>query len=208
MSSLDKIQFIVVGLKKEILDDLQKSFQDLPNFEFRRTNILQVTQADCIVSPANSYGLMDGGVDGPINYGLNYIDARIVRPYIQKYFYGEQPVGTCVIFETGQNNYRYLAHTPTMRIPTDVSNTQNPYLAFRALLRELLNHNKKYNNIKTVLMTGFCTGAGNFSADKAGKQMRIAYNMTDKAPSCSWDSALTTEDKLTKINWCDESIKN
>jgi len=58
---LDKIQFIVVGLKKEILADLQSSFSDLPNFEFKRTNILQVKTADCIVSPANSYGLMDGG---------------------------------------------------------------------------------------------------------------------------------------------------
>lgn len=83
-----------------------------------------------------------GGGDGPINYGLNYIDSRLVRPYIQKHFYGEQPVGTCVLFETGMYNYKYLAHTPTMRIPRDVSDSNNPYLAFRALLREILNHNK------------------------------------------------------------------
>jgi O-acetyl-ADP-ribose deacetylase (regulator of RNase III) len=201
MTSLDKIQFIVVGLKKEILANLQKSFQDLPNFEFRRTNILQVTNADCIVSPGNSYGLMDGGVDGPINQGLNYIAERIVRPYIQKVYYGEQPVGTCVLFETGQQNYKYLAHTPTMRIPTDVTETQNPYLGFRALLRVILNHNKHNNDIKTVLMTGFCTGAGDFPADVAGTQMRLAYDTTFESLTCSWENALTIDAEMTKTKW-------
>lgn len=199
MSELKDLNFIVVGLKKDILDGLKQSFSDLPNFEFRRTNILQVTQADCIVSPANSFGMMDGGVDGPINYALNYIDKRMVRPYIQKWFHGEQPVGTCVIFPTGQTNYRYLAHTPTMVIPKDVTETRNPYHAFRALLREIINHNRRHNDIKKILMTGFCTGAGGFSPILAGKQMRVAYDLTEKAMKCSWESAFQTEDLLARV---------
>jgi len=49
-------------------------------------------------------------------------------------------------------------------------------------------------------MTGFCTGAGNFPANQAGKQMRVAYDMTDKALKCTWENALTVETLLTNIS--------
>ena len=48
----------------------------------------------CVVSPANSFGLMDGSYDLVLTewYG-NQLQER-VQEYIIKNFYGEQPVGT------------------------------------------------------------------------------------------------------------------
>jgi O-acetyl-ADP-ribose deacetylase (regulator of RNase III) len=124
---LNSIKFNFVALKQETVDAFESVFADLSNVNVNRMNILQAGGADCIVSPANSFGMMDGGVDGPINYTLDNIDTRLVRPTIQKYFYGEQPVGTCVLFSTGNPKYKYLAHTPTMRRPLDVQNTHIAY---------------------------------------------------------------------------------
>jgi hypothetical protein len=71
-------------INNENLDALKKVFGDLPNFSFMGNQINSV-QADCIVSPANSYGLMDGGVDRSINYSLNYISEK-VQTLIESYY--------------------------------------------------------------------------------------------------------------------------
>lgn len=187
----DKLQFYIVDLNQSTVDAFKTAFGDLTNVSVERTNILS-RAADCIVSPANSKGLMDGGVDGPINYALEHIDTRVVRPRIVKEYFGEQPVGTCMLIATGVARYPILAHTPTMRIPTDVSKTENAYTAMRALLREVCLYNErallaKRTTIKSVLLTPFCTGAGSMSATTAAKQMRLAYDTTLKPTECTWD---------------------
>lgn len=184
------------------LEALRKAFGNLQYFDFMQNNINSV-QADCIVSPANSYGLMDGGVDRSINYSLNYISEKIQK-FIQFKYNGEQPVGTCMIIPVEQSHmttakYKYLAHTPTMRVPKDVSNTENAYLAFRALLTELFNHNRQYNDINTVVMTSFCCGAGIMTPYQAAKQMRFAYDMVTNNTPCTWEMANQIEKTLQSI---------
>lgn len=97
-----------------------------------------------------------------------------------------------MLVATGVARYPILAHTPTMRIPTDVSETENAYTAMRALLREVCLYNErallaKRTMIKSVLLTPFCTGAGSMSPTTAAKQMRLAYDTTLKPTECTWD---------------------
>jgi O-acetyl-ADP-ribose deacetylase (regulator of RNase III) len=187
--SLSKIEFTIVGLQQDGIDSLKYEFNDLPNFTFYRKNILQIVKSDCIVSPGNSYGIMDGGVDADINYALDFIDVKVVRPYIQDIYHGEQPVGTCEIFKTGDVSYKYLAHTPTMRVPSNVVETINAYIAMRALLSTVLNHNKIHKDIHSVLMTGFCCGHGKYDYKRSAKEMRLAYDMVNKSEKCDWTNA-------------------
>jgi O-acetyl-ADP-ribose deacetylase (regulator of RNase III) len=194
---------IFCDINKENLDALRTTFGKLPNFEFVQNNINSI-QADCVVSPANSYGLMDGGVDRIINYSLNFISEK-VKDIIQFRYKGEQPVGTCIIIpiEQGQmivGKYKYLAHTPTMRVPKDVSNTDNAYIAFRALLTELIDHNCKYKDINTVVMTSFCCGAGKMSSLQSAKQMRFAYDCVIGNTQCNWNTANNIDKMLDLIN--------
>ena len=67
-----------------------------------------------MVSAANSFGLMDGGVDLAITrfFGeplMQRIQTRILEEYL-----GEQPVGTSLIVETGHPAHPFVAHTPTL----------------------------------------------------------------------------------------------
>lgn len=194
---LNKITFYFTDLNKDVINVYSKVFEDLPNFIFKRANITS-QKGDVIVSPANSYGQMDGGVDRAINYSLDYI-SEDVQKLINELYYGEQPVGTCLLIPTFKTNYHYLAHTPTMRIPQDVNNTLNAYYAFRSLLIEILNHNKKCNDIKSIVITSFCCGAGKMDKLKSAKQMRLAYDLVNKNLECSWMNSNTVEQLLEKL---------
>jgi O-acetyl-ADP-ribose deacetylase (regulator of RNase III) len=64
-----------------------------------------------------------------------------------------------------------------MRIPSNIQNTVNVYLAFRAALIAVLEHNKtSKQQIKSVLCPGLGTGVGGLEPEIAAKQMRFAYD--------------------------------
>jgi len=201
---LSNIDFHFVDMNKEVVQTFTSVFSDCPNITVRRGNILS-QKADCIVSPANSFACMDGGVDKAINYTLNYI-SKEVKEWIDNVYFGEQPVGTCLLIpirEENYNGYRFLAHTPTMRVPKDVSNSENAYCAFRALLTRLVHHNRSKKNenqqIKSVVLTSFCAGAGMMDKLVAAKQMRLAYDLIQNPIKANWENANKIEKKLMTL---------
>jgi O-acetyl-ADP-ribose deacetylase (regulator of RNase III) len=158
---------------------------------------------DCVVSPANSFGLMDGGVDEAITmyFGQQMMDR--VQTRIKSRFAGEQPVGTSTVVmgtepstEEVRNTDKkqYVAHTPTMMIPMDIGKTTNVYMAMKAMLLEVEKHNSSYptGQIKTVVCPGLGTGAGRVSFDSASKQMLNAYNNVYNPPEVlDWEFAVS-----------------
>lgn len=68
---------------------------------------------DAVVSPANAYGLMDGGYDGALTKYFGKELQLMVQKKIIQQFYGEQPVGTSISFKIPRRNV-LLIHTPTM----------------------------------------------------------------------------------------------
>ena len=106
----------------------KKQFVSEPSVEIIDGDILKQA-ASAIVSPANSFGYMDGGLD--LKYSQHFgweLEAR-VRDELEKNYYGELPVGNAIIVETKNPTIPYLISAPTMRVPSDVSNTVNAYLA-------------------------------------------------------------------------------
>jgi O-acetyl-ADP-ribose deacetylase (regulator of RNase III) len=64
-----------------------------------------------------------------------------------------------------------------MRIPRDVSDTLNAYLAFRAALRAVLAHNESDQpRIDTVLCPGLGTAVGRMPVERCARQMRAAWD--------------------------------
>ncbi len=56
-----------------------------------------------MVSAANSFGLMDGGVDAAITtFFGSQLQARVQNHILREYL-GEQPVGSAFVIETGHN---------------------------------------------------------------------------------------------------------
>ena len=133
--------------------------------------------ADAIVSPANSFGYMDGGLDLAIREQLGYgIQVRVQSAIVAKH-HSELPIGAAEIVETGDSRWKYLIAAPTMRVPENVENTLNAYLAFRAILLAAENLNKAAGRriIDSMVCSGLGTGIGGMSPAKCAGQMFLAY---------------------------------
>src|SRR5438874_561559 len=98
--------------------------------------------ADAIVSPANSFGIMDGGLDLAIRDELGFSVERKLQEVIVEQHHGELPVGCAEIIETDDSRWKYMIAAPTMRVPEPIPFTINAYLAFRAILVAIENFNK------------------------------------------------------------------
>lgn len=122
------------------------------------------TFAKTYVSPANSFGWMDGGIDRL--YARRWPGlAATLQDAIRQLPGGELPVGEAIVVETGENGKKLIA-SPTMRTPSYVSGTQNAYLAFRAVLRL---------EIDNFVCPGLCTGVGGMDPYESARQIRQAY---------------------------------
>lgn len=177
------MKIIFIDLNKECVNALKSAFANIESVEVIRGNITQPPVKGknvVVVTAGNSFGEMNGGIDGAINTYLSNAERYIqedVKELISQIYFGEQPVGTCLLLRSLNPEIGFLAHAPTMRVPKDVSSQINAYLAFRAVLTTIIRYNtKNNNNIQTVLCPTFCTGAGCVDPINAAKQIRIAYD--------------------------------
>ncbi|KAL9080420.1 MAG: hypothetical protein Q9157_000805 [Trypethelium eluteriae] len=156
---------------------------------------------DCVVSPANSYGLLDGGFDDAISRAFSPIDnyyalTRHVQTELYKQHRGFAPPGTCTLVSipkeyadqsrTGDRwGCRWLALCPTMRVPENAGwNREVVYECVWSLLCAIDRHNRSAkasgnagpgeSGISSVLMTPLATGVGRISAKKWANQAVLA----------------------------------
>jgi O-acetyl-ADP-ribose deacetylase (regulator of RNase III) len=155
----------------------QQHFNYLPNVEIVNNYFEWLPDFDCMVSPANSFGMMDGGIDAAIiRFFGHSLMARVQRRILEDYL-GEQPVGTSMIVETGHHKHPFLAHTPTMRVPMIIAGTDIPYIAMWAMLLAVRQHNQHARQkINTIACPGLGTGIGRVPYTEAARQMALAYD--------------------------------
>jgi len=135
-------------------------------------------QTDCIVSPANSFGFMDGGLDGVITKHLGPNIQFNVQSRIAKTTMKELLVGEAMLVETGNDEIPWCISAPTMRLPaTKLTNTPNVYLAAKAIFGVLKNLENTFQTmIKTVTISGLGTGVGQVPFEICAQQMKLAYD--------------------------------
>jgi O-acetyl-ADP-ribose deacetylase (regulator of RNase III) len=134
-------------------------------------------KADAIISPANSFGFMDGGIDAVYTYQFGPDLQARVQALIAERYGGELPVGAAAIVPTMRPEIPWCISAPTMRIPRDVSDTVNAFLAFRAALRAVLEHNARDRPaIRSVLCPGLATAIGQMPVGRCARQMRAAWD--------------------------------
>ncbi|MEL6105692.1 MAG: macro domain-containing protein, partial [Planctomycetota bacterium] len=149
-------------------------FLGVNDVEVLTGDLLQL-KVDAIVSPANSFGDMSGGIEKAIDDRFNGEAQRRIVARIRAEFLGELPVGRAVIEQ--MPDCQFIVVSPTMRTPTDVSHTINAYLAMRAAFVALQKHNENsLEPIQTVAIPGLCTGVGRMSPQDSASQMRAAYD--------------------------------
>lgn len=133
--------------------------------------------ADAIISPANSFGFMDGGIDAVYTYVLGAQLQDTLQSAIETDLGSELHVGQAAIVPTGHSTIPWCISAPTMRVPGDVATTVNAYLAFRAALIAVLDHNNTGKPpITSILCPGLATAVGRMPVDRCARQMRAAWD--------------------------------
>ncbi len=170
------MRLILVAPNFSLCEAFQKHFKYLPNVEIVNNYFEWLPEFDCMVSPANSFGLMDGGIDAAIIRFFGHSLMEKVQQRILEEYLGEQPIGTSFIVETGHPKHPFLAHTPTMRVPMLIAGTHNPYVAMWAMLLAVRHHNQRAKQkINSIACPGLGTGIGRMPYTEAARQMALAY---------------------------------
>lgn len=178
-------------------------FDNFPiNINFYTGNIRDIKGSPNIayLSPANSFGYMDGGVDAAYSEMFPGIQ-KLIQSKIKSYPFRTAlglsylPIGSAILadlnllklqtgFETIPLNsnivwedHCYLISAPTMWHPQDVSKTNNAYYALMSTLSLIKKYNTTapdHRKIKTLMCPGLCTGYGKMSYAQSATQIEKA----------------------------------
>jgi O-acetyl-ADP-ribose deacetylase (regulator of RNase III) len=170
-----QLRVSLVDLAAGIAKVLADAFGDADSVEVVEGNLLDLT-CEAVVSPANSFGDMGGGIDKAIDDFHGGAAQKAVMAAIAEHFLGELPVGMALVVDLAARRFPFVVAAPTMRIPGSVAGTVNAYLAMRAALVAVLKHNATGGRvISSLAVPGLCTGVGGMPATEAAEQMRTAY---------------------------------
>jgi len=130
------------------------------------------------MSPANSIGFMDGGIDLALSRtvmpGIEPVVKKAVKVFGKPNRINRQylPIGSSIIIDWDENTSLVVA--PTMLLPQDINGTENVYWAVKSCLFNVLkNHGQKLDQVDIILTSAGC-GFGKLSGV-------IAWEQTAKA---------------------------
>lgn len=171
-------------------DAFRDRFAGLPDVSVIQSRFENLEPHDCFVTAANSFGIMNAGIDAAVicvhgEHLMKRIQFRIMDEYL-----GEQPIGTSFIEATGNSNYPYVAHTPTMRVPGSIEGTDKVYAATWAALLCVYRHNvaNPDRRINSVVFPAMGAGFGGVPYSEVARQMAVAYEHYLSPPHrLDWD---------------------
>jgi Macro domain len=116
-------------LSRALVDAWRQEFMGVPGVTLSQGDIFSESdgpvaaeapidiRADAVVSPANSFGFMDGGIDAVYTYQLGSQVQERLRALLAEQYGGELPVGQAVLVPTGRPEIPWCISAPTMRVP-------------------------------------------------------------------------------------------
>ncbi|MBO4534548.1 MAG: macro domain-containing protein [Clostridia bacterium] len=154
-------------------------------------------RVDCVVSPANAFGLMDGGYDLAITQWFGKQLQQRVQAYILANYYGEQPVGTSFIIDAGRDG-QTLIHTPTMRVPSKILDPAVIYQSMRTTLMVAME-----GGVQSIVIPIFGGLTGGIDYKLAAQMMWLGYDQIMRPnTTIDWDVVWDSDDK-----WIDLGVK-
>lgn len=211
------MKLILSAVEAGLHENWARAFDGVDDVQCVRGSIVDIP-CDAVVSPANSFGFMDGGIDALY---MHFFGAEIenrVRRMIFEVHAGELVVGRADVVETNHARIPFLIVAPTMRVPMNLADTVNPYLAARATF--LLWRDGVFARgpsagqplsavIKSIAMPGLATGVGKVPFAIAAGQVRAAYDdvilrryrMPDSWADASERHQLLCTTKPKRLQW-------
>lgn len=187
------LNVILVDVNPKVVQAWQAAFADTPEVEISRGSILN-QQVDAWVSPTNSRGQMDGGVDAVIKRHLGAgIELRVQRA-IREQFGGNMPIGSAVCVPSGADNPKFLISTPTMvQSAEDVSETLNVALACAAAFQAIHQQNtREPGSIESVALVGLGAATGKVPPRVCANLMWTGYTLFNEYSFDSFDDLQQT----------------
>ncbi|MGW2991455.1 macro domain-containing protein [Streptomyces sp. NPDC001193] len=172
------LRVVLTDVNEHVVEAWRAAFADTPGIEIRRGSILD-EDVDAWVTPTNSRGRMDGGVDAVIKRHLGSgIQLRVQRA-IRDRFAGVMPVGSAVCVASGASVPRFLISTPTMvRSSQNVSATLNVALACAAAFQAVHRQNRKApGSIRSVALVGMGAQTGRVPARVCANLMWTGHTL-------------------------------
>lgn len=127
------MQLFLIDTNEKLIGAWQKVFEGVEGITIIHDSIFN-HPADALVSPANSFGFMNGGIDFSISKNLGWHIEKKLQKIIREKYFGELLIGQAEIIETDSVDFPYLISAPTMRTPMTILRTPNIYLAMKAIL--------------------------------------------------------------------------
>jgi len=198
-NTMSNLKIILTAVDDGLADAWERHCGDVDNVVVHRGSIFDQT-CDALVSPANSFGFMDGGIDMVFSRRFGWGVQERLQEMIRTRHHGELLVGAAEIVETGDEAFPYIIAAPTMRVPHVLGYTVNPYLAARAVLlmitHGVINEGQFVGQavsslVQSVAFPGLGTGVGRVGPNMCAHQVRQAIDDVLGQPSfpTSWDDA-------------------
>lgn len=187
------LRVVLTDINAKVVEAWRAAFAEYPEIEIRKGSILD-EQVDAWVSPTNSRGAMDGGLDAVIKRHLGAgIQLRVQRA-IRDEFAGRLPVGSAVCVRSGAITPTYLISTPTMESSVqDVSETLNVALACAAGFQAVHRQNAVApGSIKSVALVGMGAQTGKVPARVCANLMWTGYTLFQDYRFDSYDELRAT----------------
>jgi O-acetyl-ADP-ribose deacetylase (regulator of RNase III) len=164
------MKLYLVDINRDLIDAWAEEFKECANVYIQSGNILDLAE-NTIVSPANGYGFMDGGLDRQYTDFFGLRPQEEVQKRISQRTEGYLPVGSAIFVKTGNKKIPYMISAPTMIGPGPVGK-ENCFFAMSALLKEADRHSKY---ITKIFCPGLATGIGHVAPEDSAIEMANAY---------------------------------
>lgn len=143
---------------------------------------------DCIITPGNAFGIMDGGFDKVVldKYPLAQ---EIVQRTIKNFYGSECPVGASILVKLSHKVS--LVYAVTMRFPGPLASKDIAYTAALSAFSAIESYNKAMVanlRIKNVAMPLLATTTGGYPPVKSAHQIILALSRVGKKPPKDWSS--------------------
>ena len=191
------MKIYLLDINKNMTDAWQQYFKDIEEVEIVNEYLSAFMDSHPevvgIVSPANSFGLMDGGYDKAI---IDYLGPKAqtnVLTTLDAVYNGYQPVGTCLAVPFSKY---VILHTPTMRTPEPIMDYRVIYDCMRSCLLKA-----KENKCEDIVVPAFGGLTGRVPYDIVAKMMYLAYaHLNNPAKEVNWGYACYIAKSLREAN--------
>lgn len=172
------VRVSLVDINPKMTKAWRATFEENPEVDVIDGSMLD-QQVSAWVSPTNSKGSMDGGLDLVVKKHLGSGIESSVQKEIRTRYGGSLPIGHAVAVPTGRNMPAYLISTPTMvGSSDDVSDTLNVALACAAAFQMVhMQNSRQPGSIRSVALPGLGAQTGRVPVEICADLMWTAYSM-------------------------------